>query len=361
MDGRQATGPVWSAPEPLGDRQAIQLKVHYALAAAPSRLTLAVSLFPYNPVHQTFVNIYEREAVVLQAIFGRDRQQVEFFPGTRQGTLAVVQRFAASGIHHILIGPDHILFLIGLLLLGGSCANCCSIVTHSRSPTRSRSRWRPSSISTHRLADRAGDRAQHRLRRRRQPAAQGGRDLRAWIAFAFGLVHGFGFANVLREIGLPQQALGWSLFSFNLGVELGQLAVVLVVASALALDAPAARSPDDGSPWPVPSSSWRPARSGSCSGCGSERRVAKGNRRRGEGETFMRWRPVSRVVVSSHLPSPLRWTSAVLRLRYELGDTRGSSSGHAVAADTRTVSRHAPAAPLRRGLPRAARSGRGLP
>jgi hypothetical protein len=62
-----------------------------------------------------------------------------------------------------------------------------------------------------------------------------GRDLRAWVAGAFGLVHGFGFASVLKEFGLPQEALGWSLFSFNVGVELGQLAIVLVVASALAL------------------------------------------------------------------------------------------------------------------------------
>jgi hypothetical protein len=61
-----------------------------------------------------------------------------------------------------------------------------------------------------------------------------GRDLRPWIALGFGLVHGFGFASVLREMELPRRALGWSLFSFNLGVEIGQLTVVLVVASALA-------------------------------------------------------------------------------------------------------------------------------
>ena len=61
-----------------------------------------------------------------------------------------------------------------------------------------------------------------------------GRDLRAFVALFFGLVHGFGFANVLKEFGLPQEALGWSLFSFNVGVELGQLAIVLVVATALA-------------------------------------------------------------------------------------------------------------------------------
>jgi hypothetical protein len=49
----------------------------------------------------------------------------------------------------------------------------------------------------------------------------------------FGLIHGFGFAYVLKEFGLPQAALGWSLFAFNLGVEIGQLLIVLVVAGAL--------------------------------------------------------------------------------------------------------------------------------
>ena len=48
-------------------------------------------------------------------------------------------------------------------------------------------------------------------------------------------MHGFGFANVLREFGLPREALGWSLFSFNVGVEIGQLGDRrCVVASLLA-------------------------------------------------------------------------------------------------------------------------------
>src|SRR5262249_54971682 len=64
---------------------------------------------------------------------------------------------------------------------------------------------------------------------------KGGRDVRAWIAFGFGFVHGFGFASVLREMGLPSRALGWSLFSFNVGVEIGQLLVVGTVASLLAM------------------------------------------------------------------------------------------------------------------------------
>jgi len=63
---------------------------------------------------------------------------------------------------------------------------------------------------------------------------KGGRDVRAWIAFAFGFIHGFGFANVLREMDLPARALGWSLFAFNVGVEIGQLLVVSIVATAFA-------------------------------------------------------------------------------------------------------------------------------
>jgi hypothetical protein len=51
---------------------------------------------------------------------------------------------------------------------------------------------------------------------------------------AFGLIHGFGFAAVLREVGLPPGALGWSLAAFNAGVELGQLAVVAVAVALLA-------------------------------------------------------------------------------------------------------------------------------
>src|SRR6185436_20437562 len=53
---------------------------------------------------------------------------------------------------------------------------------------------------------------------------------RPWaVAFAFGLLHGFGFAGALAEVGLPQQEIPVALFSFNVGIELGQVAFVTVV------------------------------------------------------------------------------------------------------------------------------------
>ncbi|HBX36380.1 MAG TPA: hypothetical protein DEG76_03370 [Pseudohongiella sp.] len=59
---------------------------------------------------------------------------------------------------------------------------------------------------------------------------------RAWqFAFVFGLIHGFGFAGVLGDLALPQQLLFGSLLSFNIGVEVGQIAIVLVLVPLLVL------------------------------------------------------------------------------------------------------------------------------
>jgi hypothetical protein len=57
---------------------------------------------------------------------------------------------------------------------------------------------------------------------------------RRWhISFLFGLVHGFGFSSVLKEIGLPKDSLIWSLLNFNLGVEAGQLIAVMITVPLL--------------------------------------------------------------------------------------------------------------------------------
>ena len=74
------------------------------------------------------------------------------------------------------------------------------------------------------------NRAQHRIRGKLAKAEPGKRRLTEsypWVvAFAFGLLHGFGFAGALKEIGLPQTDIPLALFTFNLGVEAGQLMFV---------------------------------------------------------------------------------------------------------------------------------------
>ena len=64
-----------------------------------------------------------------QAILDASKTSVEFFSGTRQGVWAVVRKFVPSGVEHILIGPDHLLFLVGLLLLGGTLRQLTLVVS----------------------------------------------------------------------------------------------------------------------------------------------------------------------------------------------------------------------------------------
>jgi hydrogenase/urease accessory protein HupE len=234
-DGRPLT-PAWSpTSEVLPDRQSIRFQIRYELQAAPGSTQVTATMFPYDPNHQTFVNVYEGEALT-QAILDRGRPTFEYFAGTRQGVTAVIRKFVPSGIHHILIGPDHLLFLIGLLLLGGTVRQLLLVVTSftlAHSITLSLAALNivspPARIIEPAIALSIVYVGADNL------LAAGGRDVRAWIAFAFGFIHGFGFANVLREMDLPRRALGWSLFSFNIGVEIGQLAVVVAVAFLLGM------------------------------------------------------------------------------------------------------------------------------
>ena len=235
VDGTALAGAPWSAPVVLADRQSVSIRTRLSLLKPPGALSVSAFMFPYDPVHRTIVNVYERDTLVLQAILTKDRQQVDHFAGTRQGTLAVTRKFVAAGIHHILIGPDHLLFLVGLLLLGGSLRRLVLVVsafTIAHSVTLSFAALSlvspPAWIVEPAIALSIVYVGADNL------TVRSGRDVRIWIAFGFGLIHGFGFASVLREMGLPARALGWSLFSFNLGVEIGQLVVVAVVASAIA-------------------------------------------------------------------------------------------------------------------------------
>jgi hypothetical protein len=229
----------WSAHRatPIAGQDAIEISWTAPASRPIGRLTISAHLFPYDPNHQTFVNAYENDALVRQEVLSRDRTSADFYTGTRQGMLAVFTAFTASGIHHIAIGPDHVLFIVGLLLLGGSLTRLLAIVTaftvgHSITlalATLNILAPPPRIIEPAIALSIVYVGADNLL------AGAKGRDVRAWVALSFGLIHGFGFASVLRETGLPNRALGLSLFSFNLGVEIGQAAIVLVVASALAV------------------------------------------------------------------------------------------------------------------------------
>ncbi|HEX4912802.1 MAG TPA: HupE/UreJ family protein [Vicinamibacterales bacterium] len=245
FDGTPVT-IVWGAIDVVPERQSVRLAFSIA-QPPPGHTSIDAYVFPYDPIHQTFVNLYEDDALKLQAILDASRQRVEYYAGTTQGRIAVIRTFVLSGIEHILIGPDHILFLIGLLLLGGTLAKLAVIVTAftiGHSITLSLAALDVLSppayfieplialtiviVGADNLLVLRNADAATRTGTPKPPS-----DIRAWLAAGFGLIHGFGFAYVLKEFGLPQAALGWSLFAFNLGVEIGQLLIVVVVAGAL--------------------------------------------------------------------------------------------------------------------------------
>jgi hydrogenase/urease accessory protein HupE len=149
------------------------------------------------------------------------------------GALDVIATYTGLGIEHILLGIDHLLFVFALLLIVRGWGRLVATITAftvahsitlavatlgfvSVSPTAVEATI---ALSILFLAV--------ELARRREDSQASSRDL-AWrypwlVAFAFGLLHGFGFAGALREIGLPEQAVPLALLFFNVGVELGQL------------------------------------------------------------------------------------------------------------------------------------------
>jgi hypothetical protein len=144
-------------------------------------------------------------------------------------------RFFRLGIHHIWTGYDHLLFLLAVLLAGGGFGRIVAIVTsftvaHSITlgaaatglvqlpvePVEAVIALSIVYVAVENMLGRGGDR-------------------RALVTFFFGLIHGFGFASVLSETALPPGDVVVPLLAFNLGVEAGQLAVVVVVVPLLAV------------------------------------------------------------------------------------------------------------------------------
>ena len=137
--------------------------------------------------------------------------------------------FLRLGTMHIFTGYDHLAFLVGLLIVTTSLGSLVKIITsftvaHSITlalatfdivvlPSRLTESMIALSIAYVALENLLGMRAIERYR----------------ITFIFGLAHGFSFSNVLREMELSRAHLALSLFSFNLGVEIGQLTFVLVL------------------------------------------------------------------------------------------------------------------------------------
>lgn len=215
------------------------VRVRYECPRAIDDLSVRYDLFfDVDPRHQGMATLraFDREAS--HVFVGRDRTLSLASGRTLTSQLAEYLRL---GVEHIFQGYDHIAFLCGLLLVVGALGarrgarDVALIVTsftmaHSLTLIGAALGWfsLPASLVEPAIALSIAYVAVENV------LVAAPKHRRA-LTFAFGLVHGFGFAGVLAEQGLPSRAVVPSLLAFNGGVELGQLAVVVLAAPVLTL------------------------------------------------------------------------------------------------------------------------------
>jgi hydrogenase/urease accessory protein HupE len=225
-DGEACPGSFESARR-IDDEDGVAIRARYTCRGRPGRLTLTWSVLEkLSPGHRHIARVTIGSAVQ-DAVVERGSPSWSLdVAGPLSHAGGTAWAMLKLGIEHILTGADHLVFLLGLILVGGrarSLALVVSAFTLAHSITlalATLSVFTPSPRLVEPLIALS-------------IAYVGVENLfvkdatRRWrITFPFGLVHGFGFAGALREIALPRAQIPVALVSFNLGVEVGQLGVL---------------------------------------------------------------------------------------------------------------------------------------
>jgi len=237
-DGTACSAVPSDTTPPSAGRASIEVVVLYACAAPIRNLSIRDGLDALlGPDHHTIADI-RWVGGATQVVFEKGNRQIgvalsgDAAPTPRAG--GTFASYLELGVEHIIGGIDHLLFLVALLALCTGVWQTVKIVTAftvAHSVTLSLTALGlvniPSTIVEPLIAASIVWVAVENL------VAPSGAARRWLIAGAFGLVHGLGFAAALGELKLPREALWRALAGFNLGVELGQLAFVIVVMPAL--------------------------------------------------------------------------------------------------------------------------------
>jgi len=247
-DGCTATTPIRTG----GDAQSVSQR--WTMACGPRGLTgrtVGVDGLESAPI-DVLVRIALADGRVVSEVLRADRPSLVV--PERQSWSRVLWSYGRLGVEHILGGGDHLLFVLGLLLLVAGLRPLLATITaftvgHSitLSLVTLDALHVPSGPAELLIAVSVLALAVELARDPAAPAARGPLALarRPFVmAGVFGLVHGMGFAGALAEVGLPQEEIPLALFAFNAGLELGQIAFVAaaggMLAGAMAL-APGAR------------------------------------------------------------------------------------------------------------------------
>lgn len=192
----------------------------------------------YNPSLSTLFRLSELDGKVLTRVLPPDRLDWQV-PKT-PGLLQVAAGYLKLGVQHIWTGIDHLLFVTGLLILAGSMRRVLLAITgftiaHSITLSLSALGLVEAPVPPVEAAIALSILFLAREIALPNPDSLAGR-FPILVSSSFGLLHGFGFAAALREVGLPAGELAVGLLCFNLGVEIGQIVFIAgVIAVFLAV------------------------------------------------------------------------------------------------------------------------------
>ncbi|MEM7360090.1 MAG: HupE/UreJ family protein [Pseudomonadota bacterium] len=197
-------------------------------------LQIAVDYPNANPVLSTLVVMTDAGGKAQHVFTGPETRRIDVF--AEQSAWQVAQQYAVGGIEHILIGYDHLLFVLCLMVVAGTLRSMIITITgftlaHTLTLILSTLGVisLPIVFVEMLIALSIVVLAADIIRSRGTGGYQSWSSRYPFsVAVAFGLLHGFGFASVLGDLGLPQSMQVTALLFFNLGVEIGQVFFILV-------------------------------------------------------------------------------------------------------------------------------------
>lgn len=234
-----ATGETWPEQNEIrvGDwpQTLVDFRFERPLQRHPDILTVTYATWPeLGPSHTNLTRIAQAGYDDLEIVFTEAEPDYDYFTEAPRSGWDHLVRFVHLGMEHIWGGLDHVLFLVALLVVSRlrellqivtaftaahSITLALAVLEFVELPPRVVEASIAATIVWVAWENLRGRGGAHRWR----------------LTFAFGLVHGFGFAGVLRELELPAEGILRSLAGFNLGVELGQIAVVAALFPLVAL------------------------------------------------------------------------------------------------------------------------------
>jgi len=232
--GEAIAAPDWHSPVSL-----IAFPFRKAVSAPPREVALTFTLFTQLGVRHTVLGVFEHRGQTQEVTFTAAEPDylydVNYAAAPEPEKIpAALRRFFKLGVEHIFLGYDHICFLLALIVVSrfGELVKIVTSFTVAHSITLILAALKivtlPPRLIECGIALTIVYLAAENLWRKNITH-------RWLLTFFFGLIHGFGFANVLAELGLPRDATIRCLLSFNVGVEVGQLSIVAVLFPLLLL------------------------------------------------------------------------------------------------------------------------------